>query len=102
MLESFFNKVPGFSPIEPGPLICRANQWTGFYMRKACNLILKRLQHRCFPVNIAKFLRTPNLKNTCDRLLFKLIVTPLLISWHEVLCISKFAGWSLKKYSLYI
>ena len=23
-----------------------------------CNFIEKRLQHRCFPVNIAKFLRT--------------------------------------------
>ena len=25
----------------------------------ACNFIKKRLQDRCFPVNIAKFLRTP-------------------------------------------
>ena len=37
MLESLFNKVAGL---------------------KACNFIKKRLQHRCFPVNIAKFLRT--------------------------------------------
>ena len=28
----------------------------------SCNLIKKRLQHRCFPLNIRKFLRTPNLK----------------------------------------
>ena len=28
-----------------------------------------RLQHTCFPVNIAKFLRTPILKNICERLL---------------------------------
>ena len=35
MLESFFNKVAGL---------------------KACNFIQKRLQHRCFPVNIAKYL----------------------------------------------
>ena len=27
---------------------------------KACNFIKKRLWHRCFPVNLAKFLRTPN------------------------------------------
>ena len=27
---------------------------------------LKRLQHRCFPVNIAKFLRTPILKKICQ------------------------------------
>ena len=30
---------------------------------KACNFIKKRLQHMCFPVNIAKFLITPILKN---------------------------------------
>ena len=32
-------------------------------------LIKKGLQHRCFPVNIAKFLRTPILKNICEPLL---------------------------------
>ena len=33
----------------------------------------------CFPVNIAKFLRTPILKNICERLLFMLVVdiTPI-------------------------
>ena len=36
-----------------------------------CNFIKKRLQHRCFPVNIAKFLRTFILKNICERLLLK-------------------------------
>ena len=38
MLESSFNKIAG--------------------------LIKKRLQDSCFPVNIAKFLRAPILKNT--------------------------------------
>ena len=33
------------------------------------NFIKKRLQHRFFPVNIAKFLRTPVLENICERLL---------------------------------
>ena len=32
-------------------------------------LYKKRLQHRRFPVNIAIFLRIPNLKNICHRLL---------------------------------
>ena len=32
------------------------------------NFIKKRLQHRFFSVNIAKFLRTPVLKNICERL----------------------------------
>ena len=31
--------------------------------------IKKRLQHRCFPVKFAKFLRTPILRNICQRLL---------------------------------
>ena len=33
-----------------------------------CNYIKKRFQHKCFLVNIAKFLRTI-LKNLCERLL---------------------------------
>ena len=43
VLESLFNKVAG----------------------------QKRLQHRCFPVKLAKFLRTPILKNICGWLLIK-------------------------------
>ena len=35
---------------------------------EACNFIKKKLRHRCFPVNIAKFFRTPILKNICERL----------------------------------
>ena len=31
---------------------------------QACNFIKNRLQHRCFPVNIAKFLRTPFFNRT--------------------------------------
>ena len=40
---------------------------------QACNLIKKRLQHRCFPVKLAKFLRKSILKNICERLLLKII-----------------------------
>ena len=36
---------------------------------KACNFIKKRLWHRCFPGNFAKFSRTPFLQNTSGRLL---------------------------------
>ena len=42
MLDSLFNKVAGL---------------------QACNFIKRTLQHRYFLVNIAKFLRTPILKN---------------------------------------
>ena len=38
---------------------------------KAWSIIKKRLQNKCLPVNIAKFLRTPNLKDICERLLLK-------------------------------
>ena len=51
MLKPLFNKVADF---------------------QACNFIKKRLQHWCFPVNIAKILRTAILKNICERLLLKL------------------------------
>ena len=45
MLKSLFNKVT---------------------VLRACDFIKKRLQHRCFPVIIAKFLRTPIPKNICE------------------------------------
>ena len=38
---------------------------------QACNFITKRLQHRCFPVINAKFLKAPILKNICERPLLK-------------------------------
>ena len=49
MLESLFKKVAGL---------------------KACNFIKKRPQHRCFPVNIEKFLILLISKSICERLLF--------------------------------
>ena len=47
----FFNKVAGL---------------------RAATLLKKRLWHRYFPVNLAKFLRTPFLQNTSGRLLLSL------------------------------
>ena len=47
-------------------------RWSLFLIKsqaKACNLIKKRVQRRGFPVNIVKSLRTPILKNICERLL---------------------------------
>ena len=41
---------------------------------QVCNFIKKRLQHWCFPVKFAKFLRTSVLKKICERLL--LFVSP--------------------------
>ena len=39
---------------------------------KVYNFIKKRLQHRCFPENIAKFLRAPILKNKSEKQLLYL------------------------------
>ena len=59
MLEFLFNKVAG---------------------PQTCNFIKKRFQHRCFPVNVTKFLRTPFSPNTTGQLLLNLheIVTKWL------------------------
>ena len=53
MLESLFNKFAGLQ--------------TG-------NFITKRLEHRCFPVNLAKFLKTPILKDIFERLLLNSVI----------------------------
>ena len=47
MLESLLNKVAGHC---------------------VCHFLEKRLQHICFPVKFRTFLRTPILKNFCERL----------------------------------
>ena len=68
--------------------ICRSSHWrctikkaalnnfaifTGKHL-KACNVIKKRLGVKCFPVNIAKFLRVPILINICEWLLLCLFL----------------------------
>ena len=70
MLEPLFNKVA-----------CLKN----------CNFIKKRLQHRCFLANNAKFLRTPILKKFCERLLLycqgKMIITQGLQAGNKITAI---------------
>ena len=39
---------------------------------RSATLLKKRLWHRCFPMNLAKFLRTPFLQNTSGWLLLKI------------------------------
>ena len=41
---------------------------------RSATLLKKRLCHRCFPVNFAKFLRTPFLQNTSWRLLLQYVL----------------------------
>ena len=40
-----------------------------------CNFIKKRLWHKCFLMNFAKFLKKPFLRNTSGRLLLSIILT---------------------------
>ena len=40
---------------------------------QSSNFVKKRLQHRCFPVKYAKFLRTSILKNICKRVLLQFL-----------------------------
>ena len=61
--EVFYKKavLKNFA-IFTGKYLC----WSLFLIKlQACNFIKKRFQHRCLPVNIAKFLKTANLKNIC-------------------------------------
>ena len=49
-----------------------------FKMLQTEGLIKKRLQHRCFPVQFAKFLRASVLKNICELLLLEQDLRTLL------------------------
>ena len=52
---------------------------------KASNFIKKILQHKRFPVNIKKFLRTPISKSICERLI--LIIG---LAWYQFQIFIKF------------
>ena len=62
------------TPVLESPFI----RFAGF---KVCNFLKKGLQHRCFPVNIAKFLRTLILMKICELLLLKLLLLTVNISF---------------------
>ena len=59
VLESLFNRFAGFNTF---------------------NFLKKRLRHRCFPVNIAKFLRTLILMKICEQLLLPFLLLTVNIS----------------------
>ena len=48
-------------------------RWSLFLI-KSQKFVKKRLQQKCFPVSLAKFLRTLILKNNCERLLLEIII----------------------------
>ena len=61
--SSFFLSFAKFAGKHCWSLSC--NEFAGL---RPATLLKRRLQHRCFAVNIAKLLRTPILKNICERL----------------------------------
>ena len=60
----FFNKVAGWA--------CNS-----FKNRPPATLLKKRLWHSSFPLNFAKFLKTPFLQNTSERLLLQYLIVLL-------------------------
>ena len=71
MLESPFNKLARF---------------------KTCNFLKKRLQHGCFPVSIAKFLRTLILIKICEQLLLPFLLLTVNIPSQGLLQQAFFKG----------
>ena len=51
---------------------------------EVCIFIKLRLQHRCcFPVKFVKFLKTPILKNICERLFYIMMFLMFMLLHHE-------------------
>ena len=70
--EVFCKKRCSYFAIFTGKHLC----WSLFFIKLQAFRPKKKLQYKCFPMNIAKFLRTPILKNICERLL-------LFVSYHQ-------------------
>ena len=56
-----------------GKHVCQSLIFDKFASLSPATLLKKRLWHTCFPVNLAKFLRTPFLQNTFRRLLLHIL-----------------------------
>ena len=66
----------------------RLDSWCGNTGLRPATLLKKRLWHRCFPVNFAKFLRTPFLQNTSGGCFWILLFT-----FAKVRCGAIFISW---------
>ena len=67
--ESFYDKAVLKTFLIPTGKYLRSNLFLSSCRSSVCNFIKKRFQHRCFSVNIAKFLKMVILKKICERLL---------------------------------
>ena len=72
-LESMFKDILQDSrwrcSVKKGVLKNLKHLCQGLFLIKACIFIKERIQCRYLPVKFAKYLRTPSLKNICERLL---------------------------------
>ena len=76
-LKKVFRNIYRKTPVLESPF----NRLAGF---KTCNFFNKRLQQRCFPVNIIKFLRTLISKKFCKQLLLPFLLLTVNISSQEL------------------
>ena len=75
--------------------ISQENTCVGVFLIKFVkNFVKKRLQHNCFPVKFGKFLRTPILRNICERLL------PSRLQWPTSILILKLQWSGIKTETL--
>ena len=68
-LNIFHEGFEGFSLFRSSHRSCSVRKGVLRNYARPGTLLKKRLWHRCFPVNFAKFLRLPFLQNTSGRLL---------------------------------
>ena len=69
-----------------GKHVCQSLLFNKVAGLRSATLLKKKLWHRCFPMNFAKFLRTPLLRNISGRLL--MCLTFHSIQYHEInLCL---------------
>ena len=71
-LTNIFDDIANKHPQTKTVLHCRfQKQPPEVFCKKAFNFFKNGLHHRCFPVNIVKFLKTPISRNICEQLLLK-------------------------------
>ena len=67
-----------------GKHLCQSLFFNKVAMLRPANVLKMRLWHSCFPVNFAKFLRTPVLQNTSARLFLPIEKNRIYyIAWKE-------------------
>ena len=87
---------------QPPEVFYKKHLCQGLFLNKVAGLgtatlLKKKLWHSCFPVNFAKLLRTPILKNICKRLLMSLSRQFCYLSIIYAVCHLYFKDWLLRQ-----